>query len=111
MTNNTDKRLLLLHRDDNIFVCCQKVMANETIELEGERLTLTADIDIGHKLARRPINTGEKVLKYGVSIGSAKTDIRRADHVHLHNLKSDYMPSYQRSGRIDDSPQSGELPL
>jgi hypothetical protein len=34
------------------------------------------------------------VLKYGVSIGSATADISLGEHVHLHNIKSDYTPTY-----------------
>jgi len=103
MTKTTDTRLVLLHDTDNIFVCCQKISAGESIYLEGDTLIIKTDINVGHKLARNNISIKGKVYKYGASIGSAKADIEKADHVHLHNLKSDYMPSYQRSGVIDDS--------
>ncbi|HRJ73596.1 MAG TPA: SAF domain-containing protein [Terrimicrobiaceae bacterium] len=42
----------------------------------------------------RDIRTGEKILKYGVPIGSATCDIAFGEHVHLHNMKSDYLPTY-----------------
>ena len=34
------------------------------------------------------------LLKYGVSIGSALRDIAAGEHVHLHNMQSDYLPTY-----------------
>jgi hypothetical protein len=34
------------------------------------------------------------VIKYGVSIGSATRDIELGELVHLHNMKSDYLPTY-----------------
>ena len=105
MNDNTDKRLLLLHPADNVLVCCQKIEASETILLEGDHLTLPTTIDVGHKLARGNIGSGDKIFKYGAAIGSAKNNILRAEHVHLHNIKSDYMPSYQRSGIVTDSTQ------
>jgi hypothetical protein len=37
---------------------------------------------------------GEKVYKCGVPIGSAKQNIRSGAHIHLHNLKSDYISTY-----------------
>ncbi len=104
MTDSTDKRFILLHPDDNVYVCCQAVGANDVLVLEGDKFTLNEAIEVGHKLSRRAINTGEKIIRYGVSIGSAKADIARAEHVHLHNIKSDYMPSHQRSGIVDDNP-------
>lgn len=106
---NTDSRLVLLHNDDNIFVCCQKIFSGESIQLENHKAIIKTDIDVGHKLARNNINVTEKIYKYGVSIGSAKTDIKKADHVHLHNIKSDYMPSHDRSGLVDDSLPDGNL--
>jgi len=72
------------------------------VALEGDSLTLVNDIDVGHKLARRNIKQGEKIIKYGASIGSAKADIQRGEHVHIHNLKSDYISSHVRSGRVSD---------
>lgn len=108
MTNKTDKRLILLNPKDNIFVCCVKLSTGENIQIDGDNLTLTTDINLGHKLARYDIKNGEKILKYGVSIGSAKTDIKRVDHVHLHNIKSDYIPSHIRSGIIDNNIQTVE---
>ena len=33
-------------------------------------------------------------MKYGVSIGSARTDIAAGEHVHVHNMQSDYTPTY-----------------
>jgi hypothetical protein len=55
---------------------------------------LPADLPIGHKLARRTIAPGEKIMKYGAPIGSATARIAVGDHVHVHNVKSDYTPTY-----------------
>ena len=40
----------------------------------------------GHKYARRPIASGENVIKYGMPIGHATCDIAPGEHVHVHNL-------------------------
>ena len=108
MSKDTDKQFILLHETDNVFVCCKKTLANETVRLEGGQLVLISDIEVGHKLARKDIRCGDKILKYGVSIGSAKTDIKRAEHVHLHNLKSDYIPPHIRGGIVSDTKTSIE---
>ena len=34
------------------------------------------------------------MLKYGAVIGTATADIGRGEHVHTHNLESDYLPTY-----------------
>ena len=108
MTSNTDKRLILLNEADNIFVCCQQVSAGEIVTLEGDKVAIPTDIELGHKLARKDIEAGGKILKYGVPIGSAITDIQRAEHVHTRNLESDYIPSHSRSGSNDKDSKSPE---
>jgi hypothetical protein len=53
-------------------------------------------------VAARDIAAGEKIIKYGVPIGSATRDIGAGEHVHTHNVQSDYIPTYLREdqGRL-----------
>src|SRR3954466_14803593 len=88
--------LLLLHPDDNIVVARRDIVAGESVELDGESFLIPAAVELGHKLARRSIAPDERVLKYGAPIGSMKTSVARGEHVHLHNLRSDYIPSTTR---------------
>lgn len=90
MSGDTDKRLLLISETDNIVMIKSPIEKGESILLEGHTVDFTATLGIGHKLARRAISPGEKVLKYGAPIGTATTFIKPGEHVHLHNLKSDY---------------------
>ena len=91
---SSDRRLVLLSPDDNCLVVAQALRAGEAVTIEGEQVTATRTIGVGHKLARRAIRAGEKVLKYGAVIGTATADIGRGEHVHTHNLESDYLPTY-----------------
>jgi (2R)-sulfolactate sulfo-lyase subunit alpha len=47
-----------------------------------------ADIPLGHKIALRDFKVGDTVTKYGQDIGKVVADIRKGDHVHVHNLKT-----------------------
>ena len=51
-------------------------------------LTATMDVPIGHKIALGDIKTGDTVWKYGHDIGKAVANIKKGDHVHVHNLKT-----------------------
>lgn len=84
-------KFILLHSDDNVLVCCQNAKTGYSVRLDNEEIVLTQDIEIAHKLSRFHLNVGDKVLKYGVSIGSATQAINPGEHVHLHNMKSDYV--------------------
>ena len=90
--------LLLLHPDDNILVARRDIAAGERVELDGQAFTIPKAVELGHKLARRDSAADARVLKYGAPIGSMKTAVARGEHVHMHNLKSDYIPSTTREG-------------
>ena len=42
----------------------------------------------GHKIALNDIKKGENIIKYGYPIGHATEDIKKGDHVHTHNIKT-----------------------
>ncbi len=46
------------------------------------------NLEDGHKYALRDIKTGEDIIKYGNSIGHATCDIKKGEHVHTHNVKT-----------------------
>ena len=94
MTTHTDDRLIILSPDDTIAVARCGIDRGDKVLLAGEVVTLSSAVSMGHKLALRAMEPGDKVLKYGVPIGSATVAIAVGDHVHLHNMKSDYTPTY-----------------
>jgi hypothetical protein len=89
-----DPRLLLLSEHDNVVVAREDIAAGERIEIAGVSVVLSARILRGHKLARGNIAAGTKVLKYNAPIGTATSAIAPGEHVHLHNLRSDYTPTH-----------------
>jgi len=89
-----DRRLLLLSEEDNVMVACASLRSGEVVTFDGAKVAVGADAPLGFKIARRDLAPGEKVLKYGAVIGSATAAIRRGEVVHLHNMKSDYLPTY-----------------
>jgi altronate dehydratase small subunit len=100
MNDNSDRRLLLLDEADNVLVATSRIRGGETLFIEGAHVSMRADLPIGHKLARRAIVAGEKIIKYGAAIGSAISDIAVGAHVHVHNVRSDYTPTYH----LEDAP-------
>ena len=46
------------------------------------------NLENGHKYALRDIAKGEDVIKYGNPIGHATEDIKKDEHVHTHNMKT-----------------------
>ena len=89
-----DPRVLRLAQADNIGVVTTTMEAGESVTVDGRPLVFVDRVPLGHKVAMVPIAAGEKVSKYGAPIGSATRNIRPGEHVHTHNLASDYLPTY-----------------
>ncbi len=94
MSGKTDPRLMLLSPGDTVFVLRDQIAAGETIVLDGRSVVFGQRLGLGHKIARLSVSAGQQVFKYGAPIGRASVAIEPGDHVHLHNLKSDYTPTY-----------------
>jgi len=93
-----DLRIILLNEEDNTVVACTALSAGTALDMGGATVVLSSAIELGHKLARAPIARGEKIIKYGAIIGSANRDIAAGEHVHTHNVDSDYLPTYTLDG-------------
>jgi SAF domain len=88
------EKLLKIHPLDNVLIVVQEIAAGESLSMNGILVFFDKPVAMGHKIAGQFIASGEKVIKYGVPIGSALGDIVAGRHVHLHNMKSDYIPTY-----------------
>src|SRR6201993_126591 len=88
------RKLLRIHRDDNVLIVVSPVRPGDLDVVDGSEIEFMQNVAIGHKVAARDIKAGDKIYKCGVPIGSAKEMISAGTHMHLHNLKSDYIPTY-----------------
>ncbi len=84
-------RLVRLSADDNVAVAVKAIESGDVANVEGRTITAAQPIPAGHKVALDRIAAGQKVLKYGLPIGTATSDITPGEHVHSHNLKTDYV--------------------
>lgn len=73
---------------DNVVTMIRQLNAGEAIEVDGVKIKANQDIPVYHKIAIEEIKTGETVVKYGESIGTASCDIHIGDWVHTQNLES-----------------------
>lgn len=81
---------LIIHETDNVATALRDLIAGEHITLSAGNKTYVIkvqnDIPIFHKLALTEIHQGEKVFKYGETIGEATANIAVGEHVHTQNL-------------------------
>ena len=93
-SSETPAAVMTLSPHDNVAVALRPLNAGETVLLAGAPLVVACDIAVGHKLAARAIAAGERIVKYNCPIGSAIAPIAAGDYVHVHNVASDYLPTY-----------------
>jgi len=89
-----DRRVLFLNAEDNVGVACTDLAAGTALGIDGNSVTLPGNVELGHKLARSALAEGDQIIKWGAPIGSVTQAVPVGGHVHLHNMKSDYIPTY-----------------
>ena len=69
----------------------RQLQSGDSISVEIEdsvvSVVLSQSIPSGHKLALKDIERGERIIKYGETIGQAVVRINRGEHVHIHNVE------------------------
>jgi len=87
-------RFLIHAKEDYVGVATDDIRKDETVEGTymdtNQKTSLKAieDVSLGHKIALRDIEKGEKIIEYGEPIGQATKDIKKGEHVHVHNIKT-----------------------
>jgi altronate dehydratase small subunit len=88
--NSTD--LLLLAPEDNCLVACRHLNAGTTVWLDGQAVVLPQAVPLGYKVARYELPAEQFVWRYGAFIGSTTQVVHAGELLHVHNLKSHYLP-------------------
>lgn len=83
---------MLIHAADNVATALTDINAGDkaVCSIGGKNVPVLAleNIPFGHKISLSDISTGMEVIKYGEIIGKASMEIRKGQHVHVHNLES-----------------------
>ncbi|MBO4807651.1 MAG: altronate dehydratase [Lachnospiraceae bacterium] len=77
-----------INEADNVVVALTELKKGRILDVDGEKTEIISDIERGHKIAIKDIPAEEDVIKYGYPIGKATCEIKKGEHVHVHNLKT-----------------------
>lgn len=89
--NTVTPSIIRMANDDHVGMVTSDVRPGMEIGSGDLRLEVKDPIPFGHKIALMSVAAGEKIMKFGVPIGRAKTAIEPGEHVHVHNIESDYI--------------------
>jgi (2R)-sulfolactate sulfo-lyase subunit alpha len=87
-------QFLVHEKADTVGVATVDIKAGEVVRglymdsQDATEVEALMDIPLGHKIALKDLKSGDTVTKYGQDIGRVVADIRRGEHVHVHNLKT-----------------------
>jgi (2R)-sulfolactate sulfo-lyase subunit alpha len=87
---------LLIHdKEDNVGVVVIEGLTEGTemlcvLTADDSEFTLVSkqDVPIGHKIALCDLSEGDTILKYGENIARVIADVKKGEHVHVHNIKT-----------------------
>lgn len=86
------EKALVMNEKDNVATAVSNLSKDETVSVRvGQRrdeVSLIDDIPFGHKFAIRDIGDGDKIVKYGLTIGASTASVKQGQHVHTHNVRS-----------------------
>jgi altronate dehydratase small subunit len=88
------EKWIRLHSSDNLLIARATIQEAECIMIDGTLIKASEKVELGNKLASRSIESGEQIIKYGIPIGTAISFIAVGSLVHVHNIKSNYIPTY-----------------
>lgn len=94
MAENNDPRVLILAPGDNVAIAKSDIPAGTALSIMGQAVKLQKKEEVGHKFAFKAVKKGETIVKYGAPIGIATADIAPGESMHIHNVTSDYIPTY-----------------
>ena len=94
--------VIRLHPDDSVVIARATLLPGASVE---GSLTATDRIPAGHKVAVKPIATGEPIRRYGQIIGFATQPIAPGQHVHTQNCgMGDFSKDYAYGVDVKPTP-------
>ncbi|MDP1989758.1 MAG: UxaA family hydrolase, partial [Syntrophales bacterium] len=97
-------RVLKVHTADNVIVALQNLQKGETIHYQGKEYVLAADINAKHKFFAQDMQPGEKVIMYGVLVGTVQQFIPAGGLMTTENVKHAADPFVYRPGNTQWTP-------
>ncbi|GAB6180109.1 UxaA family hydrolase [Desulfotomaculum defluvii] len=88
-------KFLVHDPEDMVGVAVADIEAGETVtgKIQDSDQTIEikaiSNIPLGHKIALKDIANGERIIKYHIPVGKTVADIKKGEHVHTHNLKTE----------------------
>jgi altronate hydrolase len=91
------QKVLKVHPKDNVLVALTDLKQGDVIEYDGTSYTLQEDVKAKHKFFTTDLKKGDKIIMYGVLVGTAQKDVPKGGWMSTENTKHAAEPySYRK---------------
>ncbi len=80
-------KIIKVNATDNVAVALINLKAGDVIPFEGEDIKILSDVKSKHKIALEKFESGDRIIMYGVLVGSANGVIKKGDVLTTENVK------------------------
>ena len=81
------KKIIKLNATDNVAVALVNLRAGDVIPFEAEDIVILSDTKSKHKIALEKFGSGDRIIMYGVLVGSANGSIEKGEVLTTDNIK------------------------
>lgn len=90
------QKVLKVHPKDNVLVALTDLKKDDVIEYGGETFILQEDVKAKHKFFVTGLKKGDKIIMYGVLVGTAQKDVPKGGWMSTENTKHAAEPYFYR---------------
>ncbi len=80
-------KVLQVHPKDNVLVALTALKKGEAVIVSGKALALLDDVPAKHKFVTADLRTGERIVMYGISVGTAVEPLRQGSLITTQNVR------------------------
>ncbi len=87
------QKILKIHPGDNMLVALTDLNEGETVSYNGTVYQLKEKVEAKHKFFEHDMKAGEKIIMYGVVVGTTQHEVKAGQWMNVNNVKhatSDY---------------------
>lgn len=75
-----------LNEADNVAIARVPLTQGQDLNIDGHAIHVAGPVPAGHKVALKPIQAGDAIIRYGQVMGRASKAIAPGEHIHTHNV-------------------------
>ncbi|MFT3844180.1 MAG: altronate dehydratase family protein [Lacibacter sp.] len=79
--------VLKVHPSDNVLVALKDMVKGDTVTWQNDTVLMQEDVAGKHKIFLHDLKPGDKIIMYGVTVGTAAVEVHRGEGMTVENTK------------------------